>query len=283
VTCPVCDASDVGFHLRTHGVDIQACATCGLQFWEPPDEFRPEATYDAEYFDGAHAAHGYDDYASLESSLRRNFARRLRRLGPPAPGARLLDVGAAYGYAVSEARRAGWSAAGLEVSVAAARQAGRTEPGHVVAADVARAPFAPASFDVVTLWDVIEHLPDPHGVLDVLVRLLRPGGRLVLSTGDVGSLAARISGARWHLYTLPEHLFFYTRRSLALLLELHGFRVEWMRAEASMYTVGYLVERLRKTLLGRTGSTSPDWPGAALEVPVNLFDVVTVSAIRVAD
>ena len=73
-----------------------------------------------------------------------------------------------------------------------------------------------------------------------------------LTTGDVGSVVARFLGSRWHLYTLPEYLFFYTGKSLPVLLEAHGFRVFQLRAEAAVYTVGYLVERLRKTLLGRS-------------------------------
>ena len=94
---------------------------------------------------------------------------------------------------------------------------------------------------------------------------------------------ARLSGSRWHLYTLPEHLFFYSRRSLRLLLQAHGFRVEGIRAESAHYTLGYLVERLRKTLLGRPGRGPSTWPGAGLALPMNLFDVVTVRATRLGD
>jgi SAM-dependent methyltransferase len=211
--------------------------------------------------------------------LRRNFSRRLARIPSPRPGARLLDIGAAFGFAVAEARDAGWDATGLEISAAAAR-AGHAAVGRVVVANAHRAPFAAESFDAVTLWDVLEHLSDPHAAVAEAARLLRPGGRLVLTTGDVGSLAARLSGARWHLYTIPEHLFFYSRRSLRLLLEAHGFRVETQRADSSVYTLGYLVERLRKTLLGRAGGQRATWPGSGLRIPVNLFDIVTVQAVR---
>jgi hypothetical protein len=112
--------------------------------------------------------------------------------------------------------------------------------------------------------------------------LLRPGGRLVLSTGDVGSLLARLCGARWHLYTIPEHLFFYSRESLRRLLQGHGFEVEELRAESSYYDLGYLVERLRKTLLRRPAAAAGRWPGARLPVPINLFDIVTARAVRSA-
>jgi hypothetical protein len=93
-------------------------------------------------------------------------------------------------------------------------------------------------------------------------------------------VVARLSGPRWHLYSIPEHLFYFTRRSLRLLLGAHGLWVESMRAEASLYPISYLVERLRKTLLGRGAARPARWPGAGHAVPVNLFDVVTVAAVR---
>jgi len=280
VICAVCGAGPSRRKLYTAGVDVHECPSCGLQFWEPPPGFQPRQTYDASYFENVSSGHGYDDYASLESSLRRNFARRLGHLGRPLPGARLLDVGAAYGFAVSEACRLGWRAVGLEVSAAAARRAVAATGGCVVRADVSLAPFPAQAFEAVTMWDVIEHLSDPHRAIACVASLLTPGGRLVLTTGDARSAMARLSGPRWHLYTIPEHLYFYTRRSLEMLLSSHGLQVEFVRAEGSVYTLGYLAERLRKTLRGRSGRAAPRWRGANLEVPLNLFDVVTVSAVR---
>jgi SAM-dependent methyltransferase len=268
--------------LRKAGIPILFCAVCGTGFWQPGPDVDPTALYDASYFEGADHAAGYDDYASLEGTLRATFARRLRALGPPPQaGARLLDLGPAYGFAVAESCRAGWRAVGLELSpAAAARAAPVTGPGGIAVGDAQRTPFRDGSFDAVTLWDVIEHLAAPHAAIAEVARVLRPGGRLALTTGDVGSLAARVSGPRWHLYTLPEHLFFYSRRGLCTLLAAHGLRVVGMRAEGGRYPLGYLVERLRKSLLGRTARRPVRFPGAGLSLPVNLFDVVTVRAER---
>lgn len=282
LSCPVC-GGPAAPRLRKAGVEILFCGDCGVGFWQPGAGFDAASLYGARYFEGRDLGPGYDDYAALEFTLRHNFARRLRALGAPPAGARLLDLGPAFGYAVGEARRLGWWATGLELSrAAAARAASAAGAGGIAVGDAQRAPFASASFDAVTLWDVLEHLADPHAAVAEVARLLRPGGRMALSTGDVGSLVARLSRARWHLFTIPEHLFFYSREGLRRLLAAHGLRVERMRAEGARYPVGYLVERLRKSLLGRAGPRSSRGLVARFSVPVNLFDVVTVCAVREA-
>ena len=281
MNCTICDSGPARFKLSKGKVDILECPNCGLAFWMPPEDFRAEHVYDAAYFDGADQSHGFSDYAGMETAFRASFAGRLARIGPPPTGGRLLDVGAAYGYAVSEAQKLGWRATGLEISTAAARRAAEMTHGQLAVGNSLATPFESAAFDVVTLWDVLEHLSDPHRAMAEISRLLRPGGRLVFTTTDVGSLVARLSGSRWHLYTLPEHLYFFTRRSLEILCTAHGFEVEKMSAEAAYFSLGYLVERVRKTLLGHTGADSSSWPGAGIRLPINLFDIVTVQARRV--
>jgi SAM-dependent methyltransferase len=281
VKCAVCDSGPARFKLRKGKVDILECPACGLAFWVPPDEFRPEDVYDAAYFDGVDHGHGFSDYAGMETTFRASFAARLERIGPPTNTGRLLDVGAALGFAVSEAQKIGWNAVGLEISQSAARQAANTTGGKVAVGNSLAAPFVSACFEVVTMWDVLEHLSDPHRAIAEMSRLVRPGGQLVLTTTDVGSLVARLSGSRWHLYTLPEHLYFFTRRSLEILCKAHGFEVVEMSAEPAYFCLGYLVERVRKTLLGHVGSDTSNWPGAKIRIPLNLFDIVTVRARRV--
>ena len=279
MSCAVCGSAAARQKLRVAQQPILECVSCGLAWWEPEAGFAPERIYDAAYFRGADAR-GYADYAGEEIALRRNFARRLSRLGAPAPGSRLLDVGAAFGFGVAEAQRAGWRALGIEISTTAAVAAARIAPGRIAVAHALRLPFPDASFAAITLWDVLEHLADPHAAVAEIARLLRPGGRLALSTGDVGSVVARLSGAHWHLYTLPEHLFFYSRPSLRRLLADHGLAVERMRAEGSDYRVGYLWERLAKTVLRRPATATRGWPGSELRIPINLFDIVTVHAVK---
>lgn len=278
MTCRVCGHQETTPRFAKDGVEILRCANCAVEFWLPEASVPVRDFYGRKYFEGASAA-GYEDYRGLEPALRRSFARRLRTLGP-GDGRRLLDVGAAYGFALDEARRAGFEAFGLEVAGDVAAEAATRANGHIFRANAAALPLRNASCDVVTLWDVLEHLEDPGRALLEAARCLRRGGRLMLTTGDVTSIAARVSGRRWHLYTIPEHLFFFSPQGLRILLAKAGLEVREMRADGAYYSLSYLAERLRKTIFGlglrRTVSRTP----RDLSVYVNLGDILLVDAVR---
>ncbi len=195
--------------------------------------------------------------------------------------ARLFDVGCGTGVFLDEARRSGLQVAGLEVSEYAAGRARarglsvRTGPVDEFAGN--------CEYDFVTLWDVIEHLKQPARTLERLGASLRPGGVLALSTGDLDSLCARLSGRRWHLFNLPEHLFFFTPRALRTLLTRAGLRPVFVRRELTWFPAGYLMERLGKFgFIPRT--TLPDRRPALrrLTIPMTLCDIVSVYAVKPA-
>jgi SAM-dependent methyltransferase len=103
------------------------------------------------------------------------------------------------------------------------------------------------SYDAVTLWDVIEHLADPAAELRHLHRLMRPGGILAVSTMDVDAAAARLLGRRWPWY-MQMHLFYFSRRTLARLVEQTGFEVVETRRHRRIVRVSYLLSRLERGL-----------------------------------
>jgi 2-polyprenyl-3-methyl-5-hydroxy-6-metoxy-1,4-benzoquinol methylase len=269
--------------------------------WWRWEAFDPGAFYDRDYFQSAAAAKGYSDYAALEPGVRRTSRARLRRISgllahrskpdrnewiiarntvserePSAP--RLLDLGCGTGVFLDEARSAGFDVEGVEVSAYAADQA-RARGLVVHGAPLDTIDFASADFDVVTLWDVIEHVPDPMATLEQAAAALRRGGVLALSTGDVTSLCARLSGAHWHLFTLPEHLCFFSPRALRSMLRACGLRVARETREVNWVPVGYILERLTKSLLGRH-LRLPHLPLSGLVLPATLGDVMGIYAVK---
>jgi len=272
------------------------CPRCGLGWWSWP-EFDPAGLYDRSYFQswgstsagaggaGGVPTKGYDDYAALEPAARITARARLRRIGRVlgrgslSEGVcRLFEIGCGTGVFLDEARRAGWRVSGLEVSEYAAGQA-LARGLEVICRPVEDwSPPGPV-FDCVVLWDVLEHLRDPAGALRRAAGSLRCGGVLALSTGDLSSLCARMSGSCWHLFTLPEHLYFFTPAALRRLLERAGCRVVRVTRETYWAPLSYLLERLGKSLRAGRRPAAAEWMNRVL-MPANLLDVLGVYALR---
>jgi SAM-dependent methyltransferase len=196
-----------------------------------------------------------------------------------------LDVGCGTGTFLDVARRAGWEVYGLELSAYAAEQA-RRRGLNVTGASADDMRLEVSAYDCVTLWDTLEHVRDPVGVLRTAGRALRRGGVLALSTGDITSLCARLMGARWHLFNLPEHLFFFSPPALTRLLARAGCQRVQITHEVNWLPVAYLLERLRKSSGGLGWALDRVRRGPALRaigtsvVPATLLDVLGASAVR---
>jgi SAM-dependent methyltransferase len=138
----------------------------------------------------------------------------------------------------------------------------------------------------VTSWDVLEHLADPLAALERLRRLLRPGGRLFLSTPDAGSLTARLMGRRWHYLDPVQHITVFSRDNLRRALERAGFSVVRMGVLGHRYRVGYVFDRLRylhpQGLIGAAVSLGR-FLGRLFgnrSIYLQLGDVVVMTAVR---
>jgi len=207
----------------------------------------------------------------------------MERVTGPARGRRLLDVGAYTGVFVGIASEHGWDAWGLEPSawaVAQARAQGR--PMHQGTLEHTDIP--PASVQVVTMWDVIEHVTDPLRTLQAAWRVLEPGGLLVVHTMDLNSAFARLMGKRWPWF-MEMHLTYFTRATMKQMLTKAGFEVDWMGAQGRYLQAGYLASRVTALmpLVGRP----LEWLVSALKLRqlslrINLGDLFTTYATKVA-
>lgn len=123
----------------------------------------------------------------------------------PQPG-RLLDVGCATGRFLYAMQQRGWQVQGVEPTPHAARQAQQDFGLEVAVCLLEEAAYPGASFDVVTLWDVLEHVADPQATLAEVARILRPGGLAVFSVPNPDSVEARLFGGCWIGWDRPRHL-----------------------------------------------------------------------------
>ncbi len=275
---------------RKDGFEIVRCRSCGLVFRRAlPTVAEVMAIYREAYFrnEDGRDAQGYSDYLREAQEHRLTARRRLDRIERTTAPDRLLDVGCAAGFFVDEAAQRGWRAQGIDVSPHMSGW-GREHLGLELETGLFQeAGFPESSFDRVTMWDYIEHSIDPAADFEKAATVLRPGGHLLLSTGDISSLVARLSGHRWHLLTPRHHNFFFTPDTLRMYLERSGFEVVRVTRPPADYSLRYVTYKLRTMAPGsRPVRGLADWMArwalGKRAIPLNLFDIVTIEA-RIPD
>jgi SAM-dependent methyltransferase len=269
--CPACGrATEHVLRFRINGCDILQCRGCGLGRTETSG-FDPAAYYTEDYFSGRHRD-GYSDYLGAEPVLRREFARSVDFIRGYRSSGKLLELGCAYGFFLMEAARH-FNVAGIELAAEAAehgRRAGLNVLQGVADAATLRQ-FGHA--DVIVLFDVIEHLPEPRETLALCCQQLNPGGIIVITTGDFGSWAARLMGAKWRLMTPPQHLWFFTQESVRRMSAGLGLSVEHVDHPWKVVPASLIAFQLRRMLgIGSAGGAT----ASRIGVPVNLFDAMRI-------
>jgi 2-polyprenyl-3-methyl-5-hydroxy-6-metoxy-1,4-benzoquinol methylase len=275
--CLVCGAAMQSSPLT----GLIACTRCGFvsaNLSLTDDEI--VKLYQHSYFHGDE----YLDYVVEEESLRLNFRARLRtlqRIVPDLPARDMFEIGCAYGFFLDEARHFAKSVTGLDISDdAIAYGRGR------FALDIAQGDYLNRAlgktYGAIVMWDTVEHLQRPDLFVEKIHADLAPGGVLALTTGDIGSLNARLRGAKWRMIHPPTHLHYFSAATMRLLLERHGFDVVYVShpgISRNLRSILYyiLVWRTRKTSLYDALSR---WPVFDLRITVNMFDIMYVIARR---
>src|SRR5262245_29093355 len=143
---------------------------------------------------------------------------------------RLLDYGCGSGWYAQQMRELGWRVTGMDFSAYAAEQVRRHFGIPTLTGTLPHPQVAPASFDVITLGAVLEHVPHPHRLMAAVAEALRPGGYVVVSVPNLASWGFRYFGADWWGLQLPHHLLHFTPATLRRLLEAHGLEVHVLKA-----------------------------------------------------
>lgn len=256
--CQLCGGHETMLKFQDGPFRVLTCKGCGLVYVTP--RLQGEAllaVYDEGYWKSSNPKQrGYADYARESALYLKTFEKRMALVSRHLPArARILDVGCAAGYFLRTAQRHGHDVHGVEISKAIAGEAiavlgaDRVWNGTLDEA-VRERGWAAGSFDLVTLWDVIEHVPDPQSLLRTIRGLIKPGGKLLLETQNVASRWARLLGKRWHHYKHDEHLYHFSPATIRRLLADCGFAVQ---ACGSAYAGKYVSFAFMAERAGRLG------------------------------
>jgi len=216
--CPLCQYR--GKFKRYHPrYSIIQCPVCSLVFY--PYRVTPETLYTDAYFAGAE----YFDYVADRKIIQANFKARIQRLRQIKPSGKLLEIGCAYGFFLDLAKDY-WDVQGIDIYPAGIKYA-REELGlNVTQADFLELPEEPAVYDVICMWDTIEHLQNPVETVYKASRWLKQNGVLAITTGNIESALARVQGDKWRQIHPPTHLYYFSPRTLRRMVDDAGMKVE---------------------------------------------------------
>lgn len=219
-SCPICGCGDsretIKKEFRGSVFAYNECSSCSVLFRTGVDEVSQESLY--SYQEKWQTLSREDAYPELNAGRYRGLLSDLSRR---VKGKRLLDVGCGKGHFVFRAQEAGWDSLGIEVTDAAVSVAQRFE-SPVIKQDFLE--MKGREFDVVSMFELVEHLEEPRKFLAKAQEVLAPGGMLFVTTPNRVSLDARLAGSKWRAYD-PEHLVLFSPPQLASLIRDEGFEI----------------------------------------------------------
>lgn len=267
--CEICDQARWLIRHKT-----QVCRSC--DFTRALDCYyrtKPAAIYRRNYYFGR----DYFNYIKEKPALKRNFRSRLSYIRKYISRGQLLEVGSAYGYFLEEARKY-FSVTGVERNPVVAEQSSRRLKVEIFGGDFEKFSHPGNTYDLVVSLDTIEHIPHPGIFIRHCASVLKKDGYLFLETGDVKSLVARLRGENWRLIHPPEHLNYFSRETIAKLLNKNGFSVIEIHSVWFWRTIMQTIFRIFPI----TSHLPPKMQNLFLKLiyPLNLGDLMFITARR---
>jgi 2-polyprenyl-3-methyl-5-hydroxy-6-metoxy-1,4-benzoquinol methylase len=248
--CPLCDSGKVSdfmlapdrFHMRLDLYKLMRCLSCSCVWLaNPPKPQEMSRHYDEDYHRAITAA-GEGNAASRWKRFRELIERHRH-------GGAILDIGCSSGGFLSTMQGSTWQLYGIEMDASTAQRARKNTGAEVFTGDAMEAVFAPESFDVITTFDVLEHVYQPEQFLGKIKRWLKPGGIYYTMLPNIDSWEARMLGSYWYGLELPRHLFHFSPQSLRNLMKSLGFAEVEIKTPTTSYieySAGYISDSMRQ-------------------------------------
>lgn len=248
VTCDYCGERKTQIVIGTKPYPIVKCVKCRLIFLSPRPNFQEiERLYTKEYFQRIEAGVGYTDYECLKEDLVKEAKRRLNLISRFKTQGKLLDAGCGFGTFLNLADQAGYEVLGCDLSRAAVAEVKRRYKLPARVCDIAPNKLPRGPFDVITSWDVIEHMRSPKTALSAFYKAQKKGGYLFMTTPDIESTDARILGKYWYGFKrIPEHLYFFSPTTITQELTVVGYETVAIKQWGFQRNLAYCIQQVAR-------------------------------------
>ena len=242
--CPLCKKDESKLLLKKQGFKIRNCIHCGFVYVNPRlVNEQLNAIYQHNYFQNKD--YGYVDYEQEKRLRVKNFERWLKcaeRFMPSGKPIIALDVGCAAGYCLDVMQNKGWQAEGLELDQEMCSSLVGT--GHIVSHTELENFEGIHKYSIITLFDVIEHIPDIDAAFKQLNKILEKDGIVIVITPNHNSLQRKIFRKKWFQYKPIEHIQYFTGKTLAAFAERNGLRTHYFARSGQYADTQFILNRL---------------------------------------
>lgn len=250
--CPICGGERVTnllaapdrFHVRKEMYQLVRCSSCtGVWLASPPKPADMGRHYTDDYHKGITAAG--------EGSAMSRWRNQVRLISRHKNGGSILDVGCSSGGFLNTMKGPSWRLFGIEMEESTAEKARAKTGAYVFVGDAVTAPFAAETFDVITAFDVLEHVYSPRQFLTKVLEWLKPGGIFYAMMPNIDSWEAKLFASYWYGLELPRHLTHFSPRSVERLMTTVGFEKALVKTPPVSYverSIGYLSSSALETI-----------------------------------
>ncbi len=257
--------------------ELTQCSSCGLIYYKSKSKpSNLDNLYQENYFTGEE----YLNYKSDKYIIQKNFHYRIKDILKYIRKGNLFEIGCAYGYFLDLARKY-FSVQGVDVTIVPTFFAKNNLGLNVKTGNYLEL-IIKSRKDIFCMWDTIEHLDKPDEFINKISNDINKGGYLFLTTGDIGSILAKIRGDKWRMIHPPTHLYYFSKKTITKLLENNGFEVVsishpgiYRSLKQIIYSLFFLknkkIPKIFEKILNKLG----------LPIYINTFDIMMVVAKKV--
>src|SRR3990172_1374646 len=258
--CPICGEISFIEWCKVETYSILKCRVCGIGVTAPFPAKEDlielnKGVYDVEQ--------RIRVYLSRQDDFKKRYEGYIRNIKKLEGSGKLLDIGCNIGFFMKAAQQAGFDVKGVELNEGCAAYGREKFHLDIYSKCIEDIGFSDKTFDIITLFDVLEHVPDMHGFLVEVRRILKNNGLLILQSPNFNSLMAELTKSKWHWLTPTDHLYHFTPETMIRFLLSHGFAVKeiktWKPARdfsnnlMAAYRINGLIGRALQRLLNLTG------------------------------
>ena len=250
VHCKMCGESKYEIVSKSPPFTVARCASCDFVYVTPRvPESHLHLVYAWDYYESDHAKdYGYDGYLSDGALHVRTFAKKADFVQKHVKSGRVLEIGSAGGFFLNEMKKRGFEVEGVEIS----KKAAQFSKDHLGLKNIHCGRLEDVTltgpFDVIAMWDVIEHVSDPVAILRHLRSLIAENGILVVQTQNIDSFVAKLLGQRWHHFKHVEHIYHFSPKTFDKALKRCDFEIAELTATgAGKYISGkFFIDRMQR-------------------------------------